>query len=258
MTNPLTNVLVVDRLGTELVPELAAARPDLEVRERSFEDVARDDFSWANVVVGFRLPAFVSGDMVRRLSWVHSTGAGVDGFLGQSAWPEAVPLTRTTGRFGERIGEYCVAHALADCQHLHQFRAWQRQRLWNVLPARDLAGSRALILGTGSVGQGIARAFSALGVRTTGLSRSGASAAGFDEVHEVAQLTADLGVANWIVVALPLTPATRGLLGRAELAGARGAYLINVGRGAVAPEADLLWALEFGALARCESRRVRV
>lgn len=244
----IRNVLVVDRLGLELERALVTVRPSWNLRRLALEDVREEDVAWADAYVGFRFPRAVPESAIAKLSWAHSTGAGVDGFLDGRTWPADVVLTRTTGAFGERIGEYCVAHALARCQHVNAYREAQHAGRWDVHEARDLAGTRAMIVGTGHVGRGIAHRFQAMGVAVMGVSRTGCARDPFERVITLDGVRDVLASMDWVILALPLTEATRGRFGFDVLRHARGAHLMNVARGAIAPEAELLRALRGGFL----------
>lgn len=114
-----------------------------------------------------------------------------------------------------------------------------------------LHGKTALILGYGAIGQNIGRMSKAVGMTVLGTVRRGALQRPFaDEIHPAAALPALLPRANFLIVALPLTEETRGLLGEKELALLPDeAILINVGRGPIVDEAALYQALKNGKLA---------
>src|SRR5205823_7298094 len=98
--------------------------------------------------------------------------------------------------------------------------------------------------GLGDIGRAIARAAQALGMRVAGVSRTGAPVRGVDRVYRARDLRRALATADWIVLTVPLTPATHGLIGAAELAAMKGlALLVYVARGAIVAVAALVAAL---------------
>jgi phosphoglycerate dehydrogenase-like enzyme len=112
-----------------------------------------------------------------------------------------------------------------------------------------VAGTRALLVGTGDIGSHIAAAFTALGITVTGVSRTGQSShPAFSAVHTPDRLVDLVADADWIVLSVPDTPQSRGLVSREVLARCRGAVLLNAGRGAAVDEAALPEALERGWL----------
>lgn len=228
-----------------VIAGLRTARPDLEVRGGPHQTLTTDDVAWADVYVGFRRPPVAQMGAVR---WVHSTGAGVDPWLVEGALAPEVLLTRSPQSFGPAIAEWALARLLAFTQRLPELAVAQQARRWADPGVTRLAGTRALVLGTGDIGGAIARLLGACGVAVTGVSRSGAATPGFDAVHPTADLPGLVTDADWIILALPDTPTTRGLVSRDVLARCRGAVLLNAGRGAAVEEAALPEALEQGWL----------
>jgi phosphoglycerate dehydrogenase-like enzyme len=225
---------------------LRSARPALEFRGAKYTDVTPDDLSWAEAYVGFKRPPLPSMGNVR---WVHCTGAGVDDWLYPEELPREILLTRTSESFGPMIAEWALARALATTQELLDLAQAQRMHRW---APRDLAmvgGTTAVIVGTGDVGTHVAKAFRALGCKIYGVSRTGSGDPDvFTTLAEVSALRDVVAVADWLILTVPLTNATRGLVNRHVLSACRGAFLMNVGRGAVVEEAAIPVALENGWL----------
>ncbi len=201
-----------------------------------------------NIFIGFRPP---EGETLDQYDWIHSTGAGVDHLVTAIDAGRFCPaVTRTIGRMGEQIGEFCLGYALAHFQRMAQRRALQQVAEWNPAAASPAFcfESEIAILGTGQIGRGIARAFKGLGAHVTGYSRRGSAQDGFDEVYPVA----DFGrgrPTDVLVLALPSTGETANLVGRDMLCGLPGVLLINVGRGATLDADALQAALGNGAVA---------
>jgi phosphoglycerate dehydrogenase-like enzyme len=154
------------------------------------------------------------------------------------------------------VAQTAVAGLLALARGFPRIAAAQRRREWRPLSRdaepRDLAGQTALVVGTGPIGQEIGRLCRALGLRTVGVRRNAVAGAppGFDGVLGFDALPAALPRADWLVLACPLTATTRGLVDAGALALLpRGAHLVNVARGGVVVEADLLAALRSGRVA---------
>lgn len=132
------------------------------------------------------------------------------------------------------------------------FRRHNWEMRYQPSPSILLAGKTALILGFGAIGQLTGRMCHALGMRVLGVRRRAGAPLALDypaDVHPVGALREVLPQASVLIVALPLTPETHGLVGAAELQLlARPAFLVNVGRGAVVQEAALFQALQDGTL----------
>ena len=231
----------------ELAERLRARRGDLEIRGSAYSDVTPDDLSWGDTYIGFKRPPLATMGNVR---WVHCTGAGVDAWLHPSELPRDILLTRTSESFGTYIAEWALARALAFSQDLKGLAESQRRHEWAPREVRYIRGSRVVVVGTGDVGTRIARLFSALGATVVGVSRSGrGNPAHFASTSEVSELRRLAATAEWLIVTVPLTSETRGLIGRDVLRECRGAVLINAGRGAVVDEAIIPEALDNGWLA---------
>ena len=240
-------VLVGAAAHAEVIAWLRSRRADIEFRGARHTDVSVDDLAWAEAYVGFkRPPAATSMGNVR---WVHCTGAGVDSWLGDGALDPAILLTRSTESFGPRIAEWAVARVLAFQQQLRDLAEAQRAARWAPRDLARVAGTRALVVGTGDIGRAVGGALAALGVTVTGVSRSGAQVgAPFTAVHPASALPSLVGAADWIVLVIPSTPASKHLFSRELLSACRGAVLLNAGRGAVLEEAALIDSLDRGFL----------
>ncbi len=193
-----------------------------------------------------------------RLRVLCSTGAGVDKLLAVPDLPADLTVTRTVDPTQQlQIAQYVVACALSHLRELPRYRAQQAASHWARHPVRPLARCRIGVLGLGAVGLAIARAFLPLGCPVAGWTRSPRSAQDLPAgLTAYAGDSGDTGLpgllaqSDVLVCALPLTPATHGLLNHATLAQLpAGACVINIGRGEQLVEADLRALLDSGHLA---------
>lgn len=243
------SVLVYDPLEAVDYARRVAAPRGVTVRAASTAQEAEPLIGEAQVVFGWNVPASL-WRRARRLEWVQSMGAGVDWAL-VPALPRGVVLTRVPGIFGPWMAEYALGWCLWVTQRMAEFSEARRERRWlrEVIPRR-LAGATMTIVGLGDVGRAIARAASALGVRVIGVSLSGRPVRGVRRVYPSSDLPRALSEADFAIVTVPLTPLTRGLVGRRQLAAMRPtAWLMNIARGPVVDEAALVEALRARRLA---------
>ncbi|MBY0491122.1 MAG: D-2-hydroxyacid dehydrogenase [Gemmatimonadaceae bacterium] len=188
-------------------------------------------------------------DTLGSVRWVHSTGAGVDGWLRGAPLDPGILVTRSPELFGGQITEWAITRIFALQQDLFRLRDAQQARVWDQHEVPRVAGTRALFVGTGDIGRTMATALTALGVHCSGVSRSGVSdCAAFTSVHPLSALPERVATADWIVVSLPNTPETYRLIDHAVLAQCRGAVLLNCGRGTVVEQAAIPEALDRGWL----------
>ena len=228
-----------------IAESIRARRPDLELRGKVFTDITAD-LAWAEAYIGFKRPPSVS-DM-GNVRWIQCTGAGVDSWMASDLDP-SILLTRSPESFGPMIAEWAVSRIFAIQLQVLELADAQRERRWAPRDIARVAGTRALVVGTGDIGRAIASSLHALGVHVTGVSRSGtADSTAFSAVHPSSELGNLVGTADWIVVAVPDTPASRGLISRDVLSRCQGAVLLNAGRGSVVEEAALPEALDNGWL----------
>jgi len=189
-----------------------------------------------------------------RLKWLHVFNAGVDHPIYTEMLGRGVRLTTSSGSTAGPIAQTAIMGLLALARGFPHWLIAQRNRQWNPErknPARDLRGQTAVILGLGNIGAEIARLARALGLRVIGVRRGPRRAEDpVDELHPPAALAGLLPRCDWLVIACPLTPETRGLVDARMIAALpRGARIINVARGEIVVEPALIAALRSGHLA---------
>ncbi|HSE02523.1 MAG TPA: D-2-hydroxyacid dehydrogenase [Methylomirabilota bacterium] len=178
-----------------------------------------------------------------RLRWVQIMGAGVERLLVPEL-PAHVRVTRAAGIFGPWMAEYTIGWCLWVTQRMDGFRASQRARRWAPVDPIPLRGQTLCVVGLGDIGRSIARAAHALGMQVIGVTRSGRPARDAARIYRTSALRVALARADFVVLTLPLSEETRGLLGPAELAAMKStAWLLNLARGPIVDEAALLAAL---------------
>ena len=164
-----------------------------------------------------------------------------------------VVVTTSSGVHAGPLAEFALFGLLAFAKDLPTLLADQRERHWppGQQPVGELRDRTLLIVGLGEIGTETARLAQAFGMHVLAVKRDASGAAPHvDELHPADELPALVGRADGIVITLPLTDATRGLLDADTLAAVKpGAVLVNVGRGAVVDEAALAERLQDGTLA---------
>lgn len=208
----------------------------------------------------FSLPDVDSAALARtvranpRLRWVQTMAAGGGTQVRAAGLDpeelERVAFTTTAGVHGAPLAEFAVLGVLAGAKTLPRLLAQQRDHEWSERwEMRHLDEMTVLVVGLGGIGRACAARFSALGAHVLGTTRSGEAVDGVDELVPIADLGAAVARADAVVLTLPGTDATEGLVGRDVLAQARpGTILVNVGRGTVVDEDALLDALEDGRI----------
>jgi phosphoglycerate dehydrogenase-like enzyme len=187
----------------------------------------------------------------RSLRWVHIHSAGADRPIYPELQARGVAITTSSGANASIVAQSALAGILALARRLPLLLEQQRARQWKSLFGelpRDLAGQRAAILGWGPIGQRLAGWLASIGLEVS-IMRESAAAAGVHPTFTFERLPEVLPRADWLVIACPLTARTRGAIGSATFdAMPAGAHLVNVGRGEIVVERELVAALRSGRL----------
>jgi phosphoglycerate dehydrogenase-like enzyme len=188
-----------------------------------------------------------------RLRWVQATSAGIGAFMQRTGLYRApVTVTTAAGIHAVPLAEFALTGALHFIKGVPDLRQRQQARHWELYTTRQLAGERALVVGLGGMGRQVVAAFAALGVEVIGLGRDGRTyqVPGLRRVIYRQDLEAELPDTGILILCCPLTPQTRGLIGRDQLALLPSrAVLVNIARGEVVDSAALIEALAAGRLA---------
>jgi phosphoglycerate dehydrogenase-like enzyme len=180
--------------------------------------------------------AWPAADAVR---WVHTASAGVDRLTFPELLDSPVVLTNSRGVFDAPMAEYVLGLVIAMAKDLPGTLAAQSRREWRHRETEPVAGRWAVVVGGGPIGQAITRLLRAVGMKVELVGR-----------REFVDLPALLPRADWLVLAAPLTDTTRGMLDAAALARLQpSARVINVGRGGLVVEPDLIDAVRSGRIA---------
>ncbi|MCK8784111.1 D-2-hydroxyacid dehydrogenase [Roseomonas sp. NAR14] len=189
------------------------------------------------------------------LRWLHIYPAGVDREDYQRLMRRGVRLTNSASAIAPTVALTAFTALLALSRRMPGWIAAQAERRWQqptgAARPRDLAGQTAVIVGTGPIGQEIGRLCAAVGLRVLGVRHgTGAPPPHLPDCVTYAELPQVLPRADWLVLACPLSDATRGLIDAAALALLPpGAHLLNASRGGVAVDAAIDAALRAGRLA---------
>ncbi|MER5199172.1 D-2-hydroxyacid dehydrogenase [Streptomyces sp. NPDC002755] len=175
-----------------------------------------------------------------RPGWVHTASAGVDHLLSPELVASDTVVTNARGIFDEPIAEYVAALVLAMAKDLP--RSWELQRRgeWRHREGTRVAGTRAVVVGSGPIGRAVARTLKALGMTTAVVGRVPRTG-----IHGPQDLDRLLARADWVIAAAPLTEETRGMFDTRRFGVMQpSARFVNVGRGPLVVEDALVRALE--------------
>ena len=273
-----TRVLIASPLEAELAALIQEAEPRAEVLyepdllpparypadhggDPAFRRDAEAEARWRALLDRAEVLFGVPGDTAEGLAdavtslpglrWVHATSAGAGEQVRKAALPpealERVTITTSSGVHAVPLAEFSILGLLAIAKELPRFLEDQRKKVWPEVrrPLPDLSGQTLFLVGLGEIGGQVARLGKALGMRTVGFRRTeGPPPEWVDEVHGPQRLSELAGQADAMVVSLPLTEQTAGLVDRATIERLPASCIfVNVGRGGVVDEPALIDAL---------------
>ena len=238
-----------DRLPDDRLDLVREAAPDHDVRRGT----PGSDLGGVEIVLGYVEPEHVAG--AEALRWIQSWSAGLDWLLDTDAdLPPGLQVTSASGVHAVPIAEHVFALLLALGRRLPAHLAAQRERAWepaNAEGAFELEGKRLVLLGVGEIGSRVARLASAFGMFVTAVEHHSddEGVPGVDRTVSNDGLLDVLPETDALVMSLPLTDATRGIVGAGTFAALPDrAVLVNVGRGETVDQGALVAALRAGRL----------
>ena len=257
---PIAKLLIVThhRLELWIAPEWFSERirryyPKLNVVASTSYDGIEGELADADIAFAGSLRP-EQFKLARRLRWIHSPSAAVHQFLFPELLASDVVLTNARQVHGPVVAEHVVgllfalAKQIPDALRYQQKHIWAQGIIWSGRSRpRELSGATIGLVGLGSIGRSVAKLTSCLGMRVIAVREHAErdKPEFVDQVLPVARLDEMLGRSDYVVLSPPLTPATQGMIGRDQLSSMKPeAYLINVGRGPLVKEEELVVALK--------------
>ena len=189
----------------------------------------------------------------KKLRWIHSPAAAVHLFMYPELINSDVILTNARDVHAPVVAEQVMAMMFAIARRIPESVRFQLKHVWaqgifwdEGLSPTELGGATLGLVGLGSIGGNVASRASAMGMKVIAVREHAGrpKPEHVDEVLPTSQLDKLLSRSDYVVLSPPVTPATRGMIGRAQLAAMKkDGYLINVGRGPLVDEAALIEAL---------------
>ena len=266
-------VLSTLRFSDELLDQMRAVSPRVRIRQQTCHNAGEVAEALAHnpdteILYCFHLPQDAL-EIAPRLRWLQLHSAGINHILDHPIMHRDVAITTVSGIHATPIAEYAFASILAHRWRVPMWTQCQREARWpssrwDLYARPELRDSTLGIVGYGSIGREVGRLGKAFGMRVLALRRSpdrakegyatehtGDRDGGIPErVFRPDELGDMLPECDYVVVALPLTPETKHLIGEAALRAMKpSAYLVNIARGAIVDEAALVRALGEGWIA---------
>ena len=259
-------ILVGWDLRGDLLDRIASVDPRVRLLNREIATLPGATHLWppfpdelvpllpeTEILLTLRMPPGAP-DSTPRLTWIHSQAAGVDYFaMSPRLADSGVVVTTSSGVHAGPLSETVIGAIIALAKDFPGAMRRQARHDWTRYTPMDVAGSTVGIIGAGNIGAMVAERCKALGMRVWGIRRTvDATAASqppapFDRLLPPDALQVLLGQSDYVVLTAPRTPETVGMLGERQFAQMKpGARFINVSRGDLIVEPDLIRALESG------------
>ena len=244
---PVRNIVVLNQLAERHITMLKNTDPDIAVHMATLETAGPlmadaeilAAWGWMDIEPLYQLAP--------NLRWVHALSAGVENLTFPALQASPVILTNSKGIHGIPASEHVLSIMLAFTRGLNLLIRQQQQALWQRVPTNELHEKTIAIVGLGSIGRSIAKTAKCLGMTVIASKRELTKEFFVDRLYSPDQLSIMLSQADFVVVAVPLTEETDHFFGLEQFqAMKKTAYFINIARGSVVNEADLVTALEQG------------
>lgn len=228
--------------------------PEMQVVVTESSEDALREMADADAAFGTLTPELVQ--RATQLKWLQAPAiAPPAGYYFPELQAHPVVVTNFRGIFNDHIAAHIMAFVLALARGLHRYIPLQLRHEWQPDPLDTgvvhLPGSTALIVGVGGIGAETALKCAAFGMRVIGVdARQTVAPEGVSELHPAAELDEVLPRADFVILTIPHTPETEGLMNAARFSlMKRSAFFINIGRGKTTRLADLVAALQAGTIA---------
>jgi len=251
--NPMridTMIALVDPTEPQL-SKLRESFPDVRIIAGNPVDISEKEAAGASVLLnwsGSLASVKQVFEMCPNLLWVHSRSVGLERTLFPEFVASRITLTNGLGVFSPALGEFVLAAILYFAKDFRRMIRNQNGGVWEPFDVQPVSGRTVGIVGYGDIGRAVAARVHALGMTVLAVRRHAATKGGGDPVVQQVfppdRRIEMLSGCDYIVIATPLTPETRGMIGAPEIAAMKPtAVVVNVGRGPVIDEPVLIDAL---------------
>lgn len=265
----MTHVLVTASFPERLLDKIRSVSPDVELEQLKVADKWPDERTTPAEVI-YAMGVLPRPEQAPNLRWVQTHWAGVDHLRDHPVWDSDILLTNASGIHAPNIGQYTMAQILAWANRVPRWLKYQRQAEWpsgrweKFLPD-ELRGKTLGIAGYGSIGREVARLAKCFGMRILATKRDARQVEDADytltntgdpagtlasRIYPGEATRSMVSECDYVVITLPLTEKTRHLFDEEMFKAMKpDAFLVNVGRGEIVKESDLIRALRKGWIA---------
>jgi len=220
--------------------------PEAEVNILHYKEVTDEIIKKTNIIFGW--PRYRHLKIAEKLEWLHLPSAGVENYTDKSLYyNDQLILTNSSGVYGKPIAEHVLALILSFNRNIPYYVEKKREKKWDKkYKTRDFFNSKLAVLGLGDIGSEIAVRAKALGAEVMAVKKHITEVPEYvDQLYTTEEKHKVLKEADYIVLALPLTEETKGIISAEELKIMKdNAYIVNIGRGELIDQPALIKALK--------------
>ncbi|MFC3883591.1 D-2-hydroxyacid dehydrogenase [Bacillus songklensis] len=243
---PKRKLIITYNIDQAYRQEINDIIPDWEIIAGKKRSVWLNHLKEAEIIVGWKKEiTHHCIDKESNLRWVQSWSSGVNGLPLDEMAAQKIFLTNASGVHAYPISETIFALMLALTRNIHTYVRNQLSKTWNHGNLKlEIHGKTVGIIGVGAIGKETAKIAKAFGMKVIGLRRSGNPEEYIDEMYKPEQLNTILPLCDYVVITLPLTKETYHLFGTQQFNLMKSSsFLINIGRGEIVAEEELMKAL---------------
>lgn len=246
---PKLNILVLNNLAERHMKAIQSVAPNCNVITCDFEKAA-EYISDIDILVTWGSMDIRSLFLAApKLAWIHSLSAGVEKLVFPEMKSSNTMLTNSKGIHGIPVSEHVFAMMLAFTRGINLFIHQQAKHQWKRIAVEEIHDKTIGIVGLGSIGREIAKKAKGMGMNVIASKQTITTELFVDELYPPEKLHELLSLSDFVVTALPLLEETKHLFTLKEFTAMKpSAYLINIARGGIIKQDDLLAALEQGLI----------
>lgn len=220
--------------------------PDADLMIIDADKITKEIIRKADIIFGWPEKDLLKE--AKNLKWLQLPSAGADGFTNKAIYcNKDIVLTNSSGVYGLPIAEHVFSMILSFNRHLQEYAYQKKDKQWKVLPSvRDFYGSTVGIIGLGDIGTEVAKRAKAWGAIVLAVKRTITEVPDYvDGLYSLEEIDEVLKQSDYVVLALPNTPKTRGIISEERINKMKpDAFLVNIGRGALIDQEALIRALK--------------